>query len=270
MARRIITLSLVGLAAFGYFIFFKDRNDLVIWFAICLLVAVITYTFQYQVDQLMIRGVPQKLPPAMRELLLRTSPWFASLRPDQQYMMEDRMVRWILKKDFIDKNEQKAPEDVRYIMAFYAVLLTMHQESFLYEGLDRIVFYHHPFLTPTHPDDVHIAEVEIEDGTMIISVPHVIKGHLEKGYYNIALHLMAEAYQKLYLKKELNWDPNTWMKLESISGITKDSIDAYIGLPVTDPWPVAVHHQFVYAGAGMEEVTNVLVQLRDYRSPPGA
>jgi hypothetical protein len=29
MARRIITLSLLGLAAFGYFIFFKDRDDLV-------------------------------------------------------------------------------------------------------------------------------------------------------------------------------------------------------------------------------------------------
>jgi len=186
-----ITLSLLGMAAFGYFIFFKDRDDLVLWFAICLVVAVISYTFQFQIDQMMIRGVPQTLPPSMRELLLRTSPWFANLRPDQQLMMEDRMARWILKKDFIDKNEQKAPEDVRYMLAFYAILLTIHQESFLYEGLDRIVFYHHPFLTPSHIDDAHIAEIEVEDGTMIISVPHVIKGHLEKGYYNIALHMMA-------------------------------------------------------------------------------
>src|SRR5678816_3956815 len=115
MARRIITLSLLGLVAFGYFIFFKDRDDLVLWFAICLVVAVISYTFQFQIDQMMIRGVPQKLPPSMRELLLRTSPWFANLRRDQQLMMEDRIARWILKKDFIDKNEQKAPEDVRYM-----------------------------------------------------------------------------------------------------------------------------------------------------------
>jgi len=266
MARRMITLSLLGLAAFGYFIFFKDRDDLVLWFAICLVVAVISYTFQFQIDQMMIRGVPQKLPPSMRELFLRTSPWFASLRPDQQLMMEDRMARWIMKKDFIDKNEQKAPEDVRYMLAFYAILLTIHQESFLYEGLDRIVFYHHPFLTPSHADDVHIAEIEIEDGTMIISVPHVIKGHLEKGYYNIALHMMAEAYQKLYLKKEVKWNPDIWTRLENISSITKDSIDAYIGLTVMDPWPVAVHHQYLFAGADIEEVTNVLTQLRKYRS----
>lgn len=266
MSKRIITLSLVGLAVFGYFIFFKDRNDLVLWFAICLIVAVISYTYQYQIDQLVIRGVPQKLDPSMRELLLRTSRWFAALKPDQQLMMEDRMVRWIMKKDFINKNEQKAPEDVKYLLAFYAVMLTLHQENFLYDGLDRVVFYHHPFLSPSHPDDVHIAEVEAADGTMIISVPHLIKGHMEQGYYNIALHMMAEAYQTLYLKNRLKWDAAIWSVLEDISSISKDSIDAYVGLPVNDPWPVAVHHQYVYAGANIDEVTNALPQLRNYRS----
>lgn len=176
------------------------------------------------------------------------------------------MARWIMKKDFINKNDQKAPEDVKYMLAFYAVMLTLHQENFLYDGLDRIVFYHHPFLSPAHTDDVHIAEVEAEDGTMIISVPHLIKGHMEQGYYNIALHMMADAYQKLYLKSELKWDETIWTVLEDISSISKDSIEAYVGLPVNDPWPVAVHHQYVYTGANMEEVTRVLPQLREYRS----
>ena len=171
-----------------------------------------------------------------------------------------------MKKDFINKNEQAAPEDVKYILAFYAVLLTLHQESFLYDGLDRIAFYHHPFLSPAHPDDVHIAEVEMEDGTMIVSVPHLIKGHLEKGYYNIALHLMAEAYQKIYLKKNITWSPSTWSDLENMSSISRDQIDAYIGLPVDDPWPVAVHHQYVYRGTDLEAVVSELPQLRNYKS----
>jgi hypothetical protein len=81
-------------------------------------------------------------------------------------------------------------------------------------------------------DDAHIAEIEVEDGTMIISVPHVIKGHLEKGYYNIALHMMAGAYQKLYLKKEVKWNPDIWSRLENCSSMTKDSIDAYIWFDV--------------------------------------
>ncbi len=266
MAKRIMTLSVFGLAVSGYFIFFKERNDLVFLFGVCLVVAVIAYTYQYQIDQLMIRGVAQQLDPAMRQMLLQTSPWFAQLRPDQQKLMEDRMIRWIMKKEFINKNEQDAPEDVKYILAFYAVLLTLHQESFLYEELDRIAFYHHPFLTPAHPDDVHIAEVELEDGTMIISVPHVIKGHLEKGYYNLALHMMAEAYQKIYLKKDIPWPESIWTRLENISSIPRHSIDAYIGLPVSSPWPVAVHHQYVYAGAGIEEVIKEIPQLNTYPS----
>lgn len=264
MSRRIMILAGLGLVVSGYFIFFKDRDDLVYLLAICLVVGVIGYTFQYQIDQLMIRGVPQKLDRTMREMFLLTSPWFARLNQDQQKLMEDRITRWIMKKDFINKNEQDAPEDVKYILAFYAVMLTLHQESFLYDGLDRIAFYHHPFLSPAHPDDVHIAEVEMEDGTMIISVPHLIKGHLEKGYYNIALHMMAEAYQKVYLKKTISWSESIWPGLEKCSSISRDSIEAYIGLHLHDPWPVAVHHQYTYAGAEFKEVVGQLPQLRTY------
>ena len=266
MSRRIMVLAALGIVVCSYFIFFKDRDDLVYLLAICLFIGVIGYTFQYQIDQLMQRGVPQQLDRAMRDMFLQTSPWFANLREDQQRLMEDRIKRWVMKKDFINKNEQDAPEDVKYILAFYAILLTLHQESFLYEGLDRIAFYHHPFLSPVHPDDVHIAEVEEEDGTMIISVPHLIKGHLEKGYYNIALHLMAEAYQKIYLKKNITWSPTIWTDLENISSISRDRIDAYIGLPIDDPWPVAVHHQYVYRGTDLEVVVNELPQLRNYQS----
>jgi len=266
MARRIMIFSGLGLAVCAYFIFFRERDDLVYLLALCLLIGVIAYTYQYQIDQLMIRGVPQRLDPTMKAMLLQTSPWFARLREDQQKLVEDRMMRWILKKDFINKNEQDAPEDVKYMLAFYAIMLTLHLESFLYDGLDRIAFYHHPFLSPTHPDDVHIAEVEMEDGTMIISVPHVIKGHMEKGYYNVALHMMAEAYQKVYLKKKITWDTTIWERLEKCSSISKDSIEAYMGIPVGDPWPVAVHHQYVYKNAGIEEVSAELPQLLEFKS----
>ncbi|HJW30870.1 MAG TPA: zinc-dependent peptidase [Saprospiraceae bacterium] len=261
MSKRIMILSGLGLAVSAYFIFFQDRDDLVYLAAICLVVLVLAYTFHHQIDQLMIRGVPQKLDHAMHDMLVRTSPKFAQLTPEHQHLTEDRMERWVMKKDFINKNEPDAPEDAKYILAFYAVMLTLHQAEFLYEDLDRVAFYHHPFLSPHHPDDAHIAEVEMEDGTMIISVPHLIKGYLEKGYYNIGLHLMAEAFQQVYLKKKMAWPADIWDKLEAISGINRDRIEAYIGLPVDDPWPVAVHHQFTYADAHIEEVTHELPQL---------
>jgi hypothetical protein len=86
---------------------------------------------------------------------------------------------------------------------------------------------------------------------------------LEKGYYNIALHIMADAFQLLYLKEEIQWNENIWEQLEEISGITRDSIEAYIGLPVNNPWPVAVHHQVTFQHARIEEIISRLPQLND-------
>lgn len=260
MARRIIVLAGVGVVASGYFIFFKDRDDLIIWFGLSLVILVIAYTFQFQIDQLMIRGLPQKLDEPMRQMLMATSPQFSNMSPQNRAMAEDRMKRWVIRKEFINKNEQDAPEDVKYILAWYAILLTMHQSAYVYDKIDRIVFYHHPFLTPAHQDDVHVFELEAEDGTIIISVPHLIRGHMEKGIYNIALHAMAEAYRACYLKQSIPWHADIWKNLEEISTIPRQRIEAYIGLPIGDPWPVAVHHQFMYRGSTITEVQTILPQ----------
>lgn len=261
MSRRIMVLAGFSLALFGYFVFFKDRDDMVYPLATSLIILVIAYTFQYQIDQLMIRGVPQSLDPEMRQMLLNTAPQFAAMPPAHQKLVEDRMVRWVMKKDFINKNEQDAPEDVKYILAWYFILLTIHQENYLYEGLDRIVFYHHPFLTPHHMDDAHILEVEPGDGTVIISVPHLIKGHMEKGMYNIALHAAAEAYAKCYAPSVSKWPEDIWEQLEMVSSITQQQIEAYLGLSLEDPWPVAVHHQVTYKKARVPAVLERLPQL---------
>lgn len=256
-----MVLAGLGVALSAYFIFFKDRDDMVYPLGISLFILVLAYTYQYQIDQLMIRGVPQTLDLDMRHMLLHTTPQFSKMPVLQQRLVEDRMQRWIIKKEFINKNEQDAPEDVKYILAWYAILLTIHQEDFLFDKVNRIVFYHHPFLSPAHPDDVHIAEIEPEDGTMIISVQHLIKGHMEKGYYNIGLHAIAQAYAVSYPSEAIQWPPDIWDQLETISTIPKDRIEAYLGLPITDPWPVAVHHQVTYRNIAIPEVQQKFPQL---------
>jgi hypothetical protein len=256
-------IAALGAAGSLYFIFFRDRDDFLYLFGISLLILMIAYVFQYQIDQIMTRGVPLGVDSPMVAMLLHTSVHFNQMSPVQRSMILDRMKRWIMRKEFINKNEQDAPEDVKYILAYYAALLTVHQQDYLYSTLDRIVFYHHPFLSPAHPDDVHIGEVEATDGTIIVSVPHLLKGHLEKGYYNLALHLMAIAYQKSYMQGTISWPGDIWMQLEEISGIEREKIESYLGLPVDDPWPVAVHHQLTYSGSYIPQVLEVFPQLED-------
>ncbi|HZV68017.1 MAG TPA: zinc-dependent peptidase [Saprospiraceae bacterium] len=260
-ARRIMVLAAAAVVGFGYFIFFKDRDDLIIYLAISLIIMVVAYVFQYQLDQIMTRGTPLKLDAAMRNMLLSTAPHFKAMSPMQQLLVEDRMMRWVMKKDFINQNDQDAPEDVKFILAYYAILLTIHQEAYNYDGLDRIIFYHHPFLSPHFSEEVHLIEIEKEDGSLIISVPHLLKGHLEQGYYNIGIHLMAEAYQHLYMKHPIHWNDDIWNTLEDMSTISKQAIDLYLGIPVEDPWPVALHHQVIYKDAQISEVLHELPQL---------
>jgi hypothetical protein len=197
----------------------------------------------------------------MLQMLLYTAPAFGKMDPSQQLLMEDRMKRWIIRKEFINKNEHDAPEDIKYILAYYAILLTIHQEDYLFKKTDRIVFYHHPFLTPGHEDDAHILEVESEDGTIILSVAHVLKGHAEKGYYNLALHGMAEAFNQEYVNETIRWSEDIWERLEAASTISKQTIEDYIGLPVEDPFPVCVHHMLTYQMV-VPELQTIFPQFR--------
>ncbi len=261
MARRIMIIAGLGVAVSGYLIFFQERDDLAVLFIISLILLVLAYTFQFQLDQLMIRGEAQKLDASMAAMLRQSAPHYAALPMEKRLMLEDRMMRWILKKEFIIKDDRKPPEDLKHILAYYACLLTLHQEDYHYPGIDRFVFYHHPFLTPGEMDHAHIVEVELVDGTVILSVPHLLKGHFEKGYYNIALHAMAILYRHCYLRDEITWEDGIWSRLEAISHIRHDQIEAYIGIPVSDPWPVAVHHQLTYRGSHIAQVTTQIPQL---------
>ena len=118
MSRRIIVLSGLGAVVSAYFIFFKDREDFFWLLGISIVIGILGYMFQHQIDEIILRGAPQKLDDSMRKLLFSTSPLFVRLHLQHQLLVEDRMKRWVLKKDFIQKNEQDAPEDVKYILAY--------------------------------------------------------------------------------------------------------------------------------------------------------
>lgn len=261
LSRRLMVLSGFAALGSGALVFFKDRDDFIWVFGVGVGVFMLSYVFQHQIDNLSIRGVAQRIDKSMQELLSLTAPHYSRMPVNVQLMIQDRMARWMMRKEFINQNEHELPNDIKYLLAYYACLLTMHQQDYQYDIFDRIVFYEHPFLTPSISDDVHIVEVESTDGTMIYSIPHLLKGHMEKGYYNIAVHATAEAYRHQYMKEPVIWGEDIWERLETISGISKETLDNYIGIPVEDPWPVAVHHQVTYAGTHIPEVEQIFPQL---------
>lgn len=261
MSRRILIFSGVAVGISAYFVFFKERQDFLFLLVPGIFIGILTFIFSNQIDHLMLRGVAQKLDTPVRGMLMNVSPWYRQLSDELRAMAEDRMVRWIARKEFFSKGEPPAPEDAKYMLAWNAILLTLHQEEYLFKPYDRVAFYNHPFLTPAQPEKVHIVELEKEDGTFIFSSPHMIKGFAEKGYYNTAIHALAEAYSSLYVSERMHWEETIWEDLEDMSGISKQALESYIGLELNDPWPVAVHHQVMFSGARIKNVEDELPYL---------
>ena len=249
LSRRILSVIGVVLVAFAWMVFWKENNSYMIPLGICLVLGIIVYTFQYQLDFWWMKKKEPTLDPEMQNMVAQTNPFFQSLDPEGQEKFEKRMVLWVQAKDFIMQGaEENLPEDLKYAAASYAIMLTFYRDEFLMTGLDRVAFYPHVFLTPKYNDDVHACEVELEDGTFIFAVQQAMHGHLKpKQYYNIFIHTFAEA---LKLKDgesiEIEQPEAIWKTLHQISNISKDKIEAFIGLPLNDPWPMIVHHYFVY------------------------
>ena len=143
-------------------------------------------------------------------------------------------------EELVSEGIEDVPEDLKYIVAFYAVGVTFQSPVFLFKGYDRIVFYPHPFLSPNYPDHVHSCEVEHEDGTIIYSVEQLMASFFQpEKYYPIGGHPFAEILTANPASNE-KIKVCTWKEIESISGFSKESIDAFIGLEQTNSEAVSI------------------------------
>ena len=204
--------------------------------------------------------------PIIKSMVRQTCPYFHKISPEDQEKFEKRMALWVQSKQFLDKGGEDLPEDLKYIVAIAPVLLTIHKEKYLFDGYDQVVFYPHAFLSPHYEDDVHCCELETEDGVFIFSIEQMMAGHLQPSkYYDITIHIMAEAYKKKYGAELLpKMSEVVWILLKMISNISKEKLEDFIGLPQDDPWPVAVHHYFIYPGYFQEYAPELFEQMKTW------
>ncbi len=271
LSRRILTIIGLVLAISAWRVFFESDGRFMLPLVICILAGVIGYTFHHQIDWWWARKSQPVLPAPMRAMLHQSSQFIHQISPEDREKFEKRMALWVAAKDFIGKGIDKFPEDIKYITAIYPVLLSFYREHFLYEGLDRMVYYPHAFLTPHIPDDVHCYEVEDEDGVMIFSTEQMMVGHMQpKKYYNILIHAFAEAHRRKFPGESYPRLPqDIWNILKRISFIPKGKLDDFIGIVQDDPWPVVVHHYFVYPEAFKGVAPALFTQVRDWHENAG-
>jgi len=179
-------------------------------------------------------------------MYLRAGEFYKSLDEVARKKFDTRARLYVEANEFIAQGLKEVPEDVKYMIAYYAVMVSFFKEDYLFDRDRRIVTYLHPFLTPNFPDHVHTYELEHEDGTLIFALEQLTAGFVNPTkYYQTALHAYAQLYTSRYLGDQTVPDAEVvWASLTEIGGWSKQNIEDFTGMLQPDPIPVMLHHWF--------------------------
>ena len=245
-SRRILTLGAVLTVLGGYYALFRDTSWMFWLLGAGVVIAMSAYIFQHQINWWWYQRYPPSFPQEMHTMFMRMGAFYQELRPELRKMFQVRTRLFIESKEFIAQGMPDFPEDVKYMIAYYAVMVSFGSERFTFSPYDRIVLYLHPFLSPMGPDHVHTYECEHEDGTLIFSLEQLHAGFLNPArYYQTGLHAFAELFARRHQRPmSLPANDVLWNTLDSLSAWTRSAIENFTGMPQKDPLPVLIHQWF--------------------------
>jgi len=223
----------------GYLSFIESHTELSVWMIPPALLLAVVFIFRPQINMWWWKRNPPRLSPELRGLLYKSLPQLRSLTPDQLERFDLRMSLYLRSSEFTKPGVTDVPEDVHAAILAPWIYLSLDQDKPYYENYQRIVLYKHPFLSPAHPDTVHSAEQNAEDGVMIFSNEQLVPGLLDpETQLHLPAYLAAQAY---LLTHQMPSDTKEhYSKARSV-----DDYSAVLGLPV-DEQALQLHHALIY------------------------
>jgi Mlc titration factor MtfA (ptsG expression regulator) len=205
-------------------------------------ILVLLYIFSPQIDWWWYLRYPPKLDESFRQLLRQQYPFYMQLSPENKLKFRQRVGLFRLAKDFMSQGMEEVPEDLKVFTSISGVHLTFGWEDFLLPKFEKIIIYPHPFPSPQYPEQFHASEVFEEDGVVLFSAQHLVKGVLEpRQHFPVGLYELAKVMILSYPEK--NWpklSENAWERLEQISGVSREALVQYINLEDIKPLPVSM------------------------------
>lgn len=246
-SRRLLTITLLITAVSGYLYFFEDISFGIYVFVAGILFSMSAYIFHHQIDWWWYQRNPPSLPPEMQKMYLRFGNYYHSLDLENRAKFDTRARLFVEAKEFIAQGQQDVAEDIKYMIAYSAVMLTLNKTEYLFNPYQRIVIYLHPFLSPHFPDHVHTYELEHEDGTMIFSLEQLTAGFFSPSkFYQTGLHAFAELFALTHpLPVEIPDTDATWARVVQIGQRSKQAIEDFTGMTQTSVAPVLLHEYFL-------------------------
>ena len=242
---------------FGALIFlylaWKLDSRYALWIIPFAVVATLVYVFSPQINWWRYRRKPPALQPALIALLDKYFPFYQGLDNIGRQKFRDRIVLFRMATDWTPMGwpEETLPADVELALAAQAVMLSFQREEFLFPKFEKVILYPYPFPSPEHPF-AHASELHEPDGCLLFSAEQLMMAFMQPGkWYNVGLHEYGRAYRLSYpgLPYPAFDAPNAWARLESVAPhLSRQLIEATVGLEQTEVLPVAIHHYFTFTG----------------------
>lgn len=219
----------------------------------CLVVLAAIYFSAPQINWWWWQKNPPDLSPDLTRALDSFYPFYKRLDIVEKRKFRARTYLFIEGTEWIAKNfpDDELPRDIQMIIAAAAATVTFDRpnDDFLLKKFERVVVYPKPFMSPEFPFS-HASELFEVDGCLIFSAEQIMSAFVAPTEnYNPALHEFAKA---LLVERGESAvaappdSPQTWAALEKVSGLSRQKIEATIGLADIAPLPVVVHHHFVF------------------------
>jgi len=230
LSRLILLPFLLAGIIIGYLAYVEHHRELSIWLLPIGIIVAGILVLGNEINMWWWRRNPPALSPQISGMLHKSLPVYRSLKPDEQELFSARLSIYLKSSSFVSPGMTDVPGDVHAAILAPAVYLSViHPElDEWYENYQRIVLYKHPFLTPKHPDQVHIAEIDHEDGVLIMSIEQLIPGLLDpKNQMHLGAYLYAQAFLELH-PDLVN------VATSGLSPKRRSELEKYLGMPLDE------------------------------------
>jgi len=171
--------------SYGEFDFSGPMTLAVLGSLICL---ALIYVFHNQIDQWWWTKRPPKLDAPVKGWMTRFSPFYNQLAGQDKESFESQLSIFIKTKEFTLKADKdyQLEEDIKGVIAHEFIRVGRSLPEYKYTNLEYIVLYNHPFGSP-NVQTLHSAELNREDGVVILSKELVVNGFVKPDtYVNVA------------------------------------------------------------------------------------
>lgn len=214
----------------------------------CVVFLSLIYIFSPQLDWFWYQRNPPELPDGLRAFFEKHCLFYQQLqREEDRNLFRKRVALFKIATDFKSPQEDTAvTEDLKLAVAASAVPLTFHLPDYLFPNFETVVVFAQAFHSPQFPQYIHASESFAEDGVLLFSAPHLMKGFMNpREYYDIGMHEWAQAFVLGF--PNLPWptdEPERWQDFSRISGFPAQAILQWINRPNVELLPATIVHYF--------------------------